>query len=173
MNVIARMKRLYPDGSLQHLVQRVNKRQAMLCMGRGYGGLSAMAETWCREIRRRDSRPLIHVHLLETPFEEGAISRMMQHLGRVNVGRNLNANQSTRNLYSVPKQHQRLLILQSILTLLLSAFIVITLKIIRTSRHAEVFCLHASWCSRLCTNTGGMDSLFSVSAHGRTWLSCQ
>jgi hypothetical protein len=142
-------------------------------MGQGHGGLSAMAETWCREIRRRDSRPGIHVHLLETPFEEGAISRMMQHPGRVNVGRNLNANRTARSFYFARKEHQRLLILQSILTLLLSAFIVITLKIIRASRHEEVFCLRGSSCSRLCTDTGGMDSLFSVSAHGRTWLSCQ
>jgi hypothetical protein len=28
-------------------------------------------------------------------------------------------------------------------------------------------------CSRSCTNTGGMDTHFSVSAQGRTWLSSQ
>ncbi|MGD8266418.1 MAG: transposase [Chromatiales bacterium] len=85
---MARMKRLNPVGIPQHLVQRGNNRQACFAtdedrvayahwLKRGAGKYGVEIHAWVFMTN--------HVHLLATPREDGAVSKMMQYLGRVYV----------------------------------------------------------------------------------------
>ena len=86
---MARMKRLNPVGIPQHLVQRGNNRQACFAtdedrvayahwLKRGAGKYGVEIHAWVFMTN--------HVHLLATPREDVADTKMMQYLDRVYVG---------------------------------------------------------------------------------------
>ena len=85
---MARLVRVSPVGVPQHIVQRGNNRQ--ICFG-GEEDMKAYLN-WLKEFSKKynvDVHAWVlmtdHVHLLCTPQEEGAISRMMQSMGRMYV----------------------------------------------------------------------------------------
>ena len=85
---MARLVRVSPIGVPQHLIQRGNNRQ--LCFA-GEADMKAYLN-WLKESSKKynvDVHAWVlmtnHVHLLCTPQEEGAISRMMQSIGRMYV----------------------------------------------------------------------------------------
>jgi len=80
-----RLTRVAPIGVAQHIIQRGNNRQ--IC----FGGEEDMAAYvgWLKEYSRKFNVAIHawvlmtnHVHLLCTPHEEFAVSKMMQSLGR-------------------------------------------------------------------------------------------
>lgn len=85
---MARMKRLNPVGIPQHVIQRGNNRQACFASDEdriAYAHwLKRGAEKYGVEIHAWVFMTN-HVHLLATPREDGAVSKMMQYLGRVYV----------------------------------------------------------------------------------------
>ncbi|MEJ2315996.1 MAG: transposase [Gammaproteobacteria bacterium] len=85
---MARMKRLNPVGIPQHLIQRGNNRQACFTSEEDMAAyahwLKNGAEKYGVEIHAWVFMTN-HVHLLATPRENGAVSKMMQSLGRTYV----------------------------------------------------------------------------------------
>lgn len=82
---MARLSRLAPIGVPQHIIQRGNNRQICFACDQD---LAAYAR-WLYEYSKGFSVSIHgwvfmtnHVHLLATPYESGAISNMMQALGR-------------------------------------------------------------------------------------------
>lgn len=82
---MSRTSRICPVGIPQHIIQRGNNRQVCFADDEDF---SAYAQ-WLHEAAQRYSVELHawvfmsnHVHLLATPRQEGAISAMMQYLGR-------------------------------------------------------------------------------------------
>ena len=82
---MARLNRLCPVGVAQHIIQRGNNRQ--VC----FNGDEDMAaySNWLKEFAERYQVQIHawvfmtnHVHLLATPLQENAVSKMMQALGR-------------------------------------------------------------------------------------------
>ena len=80
-----RLPRFAPVGIPQHIIQRGNNRQPCFCEEHDYGvythflksaaaKFSVDIHAWCFMTN--------HVHLLATPKIEGAVSSMMQSLGR-------------------------------------------------------------------------------------------
>ena len=85
---MARLARVSPIGFPQHIVQRGNNRQ--VCFG-GEEDMKAYL-SWLKEFSKKffvDVHAWVlmtnHVHLLCTPYEEGAVSKLMQALGRMYV----------------------------------------------------------------------------------------
>ncbi len=85
---MARLTRVAPIGIPQHIIQRGNNRQ--VCFG-GEEDMKAYLN-WLKEFSLKYSVDVHawvlmtnHVHLLCTPQEENAISRMMQSIGRMYV----------------------------------------------------------------------------------------
>ena len=83
-----RLERVCPVGVAQHVIQRGNNRQ--ICFG-GEHDMRAYLN-WLKEFSVKfkvDIHAWVlmtnHVHLLCTPKEEYAVSRMMQSLGRMYV----------------------------------------------------------------------------------------
>ncbi|GAA5525253.1 hypothetical protein Maes01_01818 [Microbulbifer aestuariivivens] len=85
---MARLPRIAPVGVPQHVIQRGNNRQ--VCFGCeddfiAYAGwLRDYAEEYAVEVHAWVFMTN-HVHLLVTPLEERAVSKMMQALGRMYV----------------------------------------------------------------------------------------
>ena len=82
---MARLNRLCPIGIPQHIVQRGNNRQ--VCFN-GDEDMAAYAN-WLKEFAEKYQVQIHawvfmtnHVHLLATPLQENAVSKMMQSLGR-------------------------------------------------------------------------------------------
>ena len=85
---MARLARVSPVGVPQHIVQRGNNHQ--VCFG-GEEDMKAYLN-WLKEFSKKynvDVHAWVlmtnHVHLLCSPQEEGAISQMMQSIGRMYV----------------------------------------------------------------------------------------
>jgi putative transposase len=82
------MKRLNPVGIPQHVIQRGNNRQACFASNDDMAAyahwLKHGAEKYGVEIHAWVFMSN-HVHLLATPREDGAVSKMMQYLGRTYV----------------------------------------------------------------------------------------
>lgn len=85
---MARLVRVSPVGVPQHVIQRGNNRQ--ICFG-GEEDMKAYLN-WLKEFSKKYNVEVHawvlmtnHVHLLCTPLEEKAISRMMQSIGRMYV----------------------------------------------------------------------------------------
>jgi putative transposase len=86
---MARQPRLDLPGIPQHLVQRGNDRQACFAAAADYQRyLQDLREASCKHDCAIHAYVLMtnHVHLLVTPTSAGAISRMMQAVGRRYVG---------------------------------------------------------------------------------------
>ena len=85
---MARMRRLNPVDIPQHVIQRGNNRQACFTGDKDMAAyahwLKLGAEKFGVEIHAWVFMTN-HVHLLATPREQAAISKMMQYLGRVYV----------------------------------------------------------------------------------------
>ena len=82
---MARLPRISPKGIPVHVIQRGNNRQACFVSDEDHGAYVA----WLKEYAKKygvDIHAWVmmtnHVHLLCTPQQEGAVSRMMQALGR-------------------------------------------------------------------------------------------
>ena len=83
--VMARLPRIDLPGIAQHIVQRGNDRQSCFAEPGDYGGyLQELREAAMKHGCAIHAYVLMtnHVHLLATPQSEGAISRMMQAIGR-------------------------------------------------------------------------------------------
>ncbi len=85
---MARLTRVSPIGVPQHIVQRGNNRQA--CFGSDEDMMAYL--NWLKEFSKKNKVDIHawvlmtnHVHILCTPQEEGAVSKMMQSLGRMYV----------------------------------------------------------------------------------------
>jgi len=85
---MARLARVSPIGVPQHIVQRGNNRQ--VCFASDEDMKAYL--NWLKEFSKKylvDVHAWVlmtnHVHLLCTPHEEGAISKMMQSIGRMYV----------------------------------------------------------------------------------------
>ena len=85
---MARLSRVSPTGVPQHIVQRGNNRQ--VCFASDEDMKAYL--NWLKEYSKKylvDIHAWVlmtnHVHLLCTPHEEGAISKMMQSIGRMYV----------------------------------------------------------------------------------------
>ena len=85
---MARLARVAPVGVPQHIIQRGNDRQACFA---GEEDMKAYLN-WLKEMSKKhkvDVHAWVlmtnHVHLLCTPQEENAVSRMMQSIGRMYV----------------------------------------------------------------------------------------
>ena len=85
---MARLVRVIPVGVPQHIIQRGNNRQ--VCFSSEEDMKAYLS--WLNEFSKKYSVEIHawvlmtnHVHLLCSPHEEGAISRMMQSLGRMYV----------------------------------------------------------------------------------------
>ncbi len=88
MGIMARLSRVSPISISQHIVQRGNNRQ--VCFGSDEDMKAYL--NWLKEFSKKylvDIHAWVlmtnHVHLLCTPHEEGAISKMMQSIGRMYV----------------------------------------------------------------------------------------
>ena len=76
----------------KHIVQRVNNRQVcFVCWSTSNEYMKAYLN-WLKELSKKflvDVHAWVlmtnHVHILCTPYEEGAISRMIQSIGRLYV----------------------------------------------------------------------------------------
>ena len=85
---MARLRRISPIGVLQHIVQRGNNQQA--CIGSEEGKkaylnwLKLCSTQYLVDVHAWVLMPN-HVHLLCTPQEENAVSRMMESIGRMYV----------------------------------------------------------------------------------------
>lgn len=82
---MARLPRLYLPGCAQHIIQRGNNRSACFSAEADYKAyLAFLHEAAARHQVAIHAFVLMtnHVHLLATPADERAISRMMQTLGR-------------------------------------------------------------------------------------------
>ena len=82
---MARLPRISPAGVPVHVIQRGNNRQACFVSDEDHGAYVG----WLKEYSKKyevDIHAWVmmtnHVHLLCTPRQEGAVSRMMQALGR-------------------------------------------------------------------------------------------
>ncbi len=85
---MARLLRVAPIGVPQHIIQRGNNRQACFA---GEEDIKAYLH-WLKELSKKyriDMHAWVlmtnHVHLLCTPWQENAISQMMQSIGRLYV----------------------------------------------------------------------------------------
>lgn len=85
---MARLTRVSPKGIPQHIVQRGNNRQ--VCFGSNEDMMAYL--NWLKEYSKKSKVDIHawvlmtnHVHILCTPQEEGAVSKMMQSLGRMYV----------------------------------------------------------------------------------------
>jgi putative transposase len=82
---MARLPRFAPVGIPQHVIQRGNNRQPCFCENADFATyanhLKTAAEMYDVEIHAWCFMTN-HVHLLTTPNKEGAVSSMMQSLGR-------------------------------------------------------------------------------------------
>lgn len=82
---MARLPRLCPKGIPQHIIQRGNNRQVCFADNQDY----ATYANWLKQYSTDSSVDIHawvfmsnHVHLLATPLKDGAISSLMQALGR-------------------------------------------------------------------------------------------
>ena len=85
---MARLSRVSPIGVPQHIVQRGNNRQVCFASDKDIKAYL----NWLKEFSKKylvDIHAWVlmtnHVHLLCTPYEEGAVSKMMQSIGRMYV----------------------------------------------------------------------------------------
>ena len=85
---MARLSRVSPIGIPQHVIQRGNNRQVCFASD---GDMRAYLN-WLKEFSEKYSVDVHawvlmtnHVHILCTPNEEGAVSKMMQSIGRMYV----------------------------------------------------------------------------------------
>ena len=85
---MARLSRVSPIGVPQHIVQRGNNRQ--VCFASDEDMKAYLS--WLKEFSKKylvDIHAWVlmtnHVHILCTPYEEGAVSKMMQSIGRMYV----------------------------------------------------------------------------------------
>ncbi len=85
---MARLSRVSPIGVPQHIVQRGNNRQ--VCFASDEDMKAYLS--WLKEFSKKylvDIHAWVlmtnHVHILCTPYEEGAVSKMMQSMGRMYV----------------------------------------------------------------------------------------
>lgn len=83
---MARLSRVSPVGVPQHIVQRGHNRQ--VCFASDEDMKAYL--NWLKEFSRKclvDVHAWVlmtdHVHILCTPNEEGAVSKMMQSIGRI------------------------------------------------------------------------------------------
>ena len=86
---MARQPRIDLADIAQHIVQRGNDRSACFAEPRDYGNyLQELREAALEHLCAIHAYVLMtnHVHILATPAEPGAISRMMQAIGRRYVG---------------------------------------------------------------------------------------
>ena len=82
---MARLKRLYLSGCPQHIIQRGNNRQVYFYDEPDYKFYLHLLDKSSRQYNVSIHAFVLmtnHVHLLATPGDEWAISRMMQSLGR-------------------------------------------------------------------------------------------
>ena len=82
---MSRLTRVAPVGVPQHIIQRGNNRQVCFASGEDM----AAYVSWLKEYARKYQVAIHawvlmtnHIHLLVTPHSEGAISQMMQAVGR-------------------------------------------------------------------------------------------
>jgi len=85
---MARLSRVSPIGVPQHIVQRGNNRQVCFTSDEDMKAYL----NWLKEFSKKylvDIHAWVlmtnHVHILCTPYEEGAVSKMMQSIGRMYV----------------------------------------------------------------------------------------
>ncbi len=85
---MARLSRVSPIGVPQHIVQRGNNRQ--VCFASDEDMKAYL--NWLKEFSKKylvDVHAWVlmtnHIHILCTPYEEGAVSKMMQSIGRMYV----------------------------------------------------------------------------------------
>lgn len=85
---MARLSRVSPIGVPQHIVQRGNNRQ--ICFASDEDMKAYL--NWLKEFSKKYSVDIHawvlmtnHVHILCTPYEKGAVSKMMQSIGRMYV----------------------------------------------------------------------------------------
>ena len=85
---MARLPRFCPAGIPQHIIQRGNNRQVCFCSDSDFIAYAG----WLREYAEKSQVDIHawvfmtnHVHLLVTPQKEGAVSKIMQALGRMYV----------------------------------------------------------------------------------------
>lgn len=85
---MARLSRVSPVGVPQHIVQRGNNRQ--VCFASDEDMKAYL--NWLKEFSKKylvDVHAWVlmtnHVHILCTPYEDGAVSKMMQSIGRMYV----------------------------------------------------------------------------------------
>lgn len=99
---MARLPRIDLPGIAQHIIQRGNNRQACFAQDGDYRTyIQELGEAAIKHGCEVHAYVLMsnHVHLLATPSECGALSRMMQAIGRRYVGRFNARNQRTGTLW--------------------------------------------------------------------------
>jgi putative transposase len=82
---MARLPRITPAGIPVHLIQRGNNRQACFVSDEDHGAYAGWLREYSTKYRVNIHAWVMmtnHVHLLCTPLQEGAVSSMMQALGR-------------------------------------------------------------------------------------------
>lgn len=81
----ARLPRIVPIGIPVHIIQRGNNRQACFVSDEDHGAYASWLKQYSKKYHVEIHAWVMmtnHVHLLCTPRQEGAISKMMQSLGR-------------------------------------------------------------------------------------------
>ena len=85
---MARLQRVSPIGVPQHIIQRSNNREACFASEENMKAylhwLKEFSKKYCVEVHTWVLMTN-HVHLLCTPKEENAVSKMMQSIGRMYV----------------------------------------------------------------------------------------
>lgn len=82
---MARLPRISPVDIPVHLIQRGNNRQACFASDVDHGAYARWLKEYAKKFKVEIHAWVMmtnHVHLLCTPRQEGAVSRMMQSLGR-------------------------------------------------------------------------------------------
>jgi len=82
---MARLPRLCPTDIPQHVIQRGNNRQVCFAAKQDFAVFAGWLDEYAREFSVELHAWVFmtnHVHLLVTPREEAAVSRLMQALGR-------------------------------------------------------------------------------------------
>ncbi len=82
---MARLPRISPVGIPVHIIQRGNNRQACFVSSEDHESYVGWLKEYSKKFEVEIHAWVMmtnHVHLLCTPRQEGAISRMMQALGR-------------------------------------------------------------------------------------------
>ncbi|MBN8432170.1 transposase [Microbulbifer salipaludis] len=85
---MARLPRLGPAGIPQHVIQRGNNRQVCFCSEQDMIAYVGWLKQYSKSFGVQVHAWVLmtnHVHLLVTPLSDGAVSKMMQALGRIYV----------------------------------------------------------------------------------------